>query len=120
MIEVELATPAPQTPRTPLRLGFAGAGWIGRSRLEALIGSKLANAVAIYEPAIDAAALAAKVAPGAAFTRSFEELLAQDLDGVVIATPNSLHASQSVAALTAGCAVFCQKPLARNAEETRA
>src|SRR5690606_2112222 len=41
-------------------------------------------------------------------------------DGVVIATPSALHAEQSIAALNMGKAVFCQKPLGRNAAETRA
>ena len=49
---------------------------------------------------------------------SFEELLASDADAIVIATPNALHAEQSIAALERGKAVFCQKPLGRNAEET--
>jgi predicted dehydrogenase len=42
-----------------------------------------------------------------------------DLDGLVIATPSALHAAQSCAALDAGLAVFCQKPLSRTAEEAR-
>jgi predicted dehydrogenase len=37
----------------------------------------------------------------------------------VIATPSALHAEQSIAALARGKAVFCQKPLARNAGEAR-
>jgi predicted dehydrogenase len=38
---------------------------------------------------------------------------------VVIATPSALHAEQSIAALTSGAAVFCQKPLGRTADEVR-
>ncbi|MEA2693735.1 MAG: hypothetical protein QOJ16_3122 [Acidobacteriota bacterium] len=41
------------------------------------------------------------------------------LDGVVIATPNALHAPQTLAALDRGLAVFCQKPLALSGRETR-
>ncbi|HEV7517542.1 MAG TPA: Gfo/Idh/MocA family oxidoreductase, partial [Thermoanaerobaculia bacterium] len=41
------------------------------------------------------------------------------LDGVVIATPNALHAPQTLAALDRGLAVFCQKPLALSGEEAR-
>ena len=43
-----------------------------------------------------------------------------DLDGVVIATPSALHAEQSIAALESGLAVFCQKPLGRDAAEAAA
>jgi len=35
------------------------------------------------------------------------------------ATPSALHAPQTCQALEAGTAVFCQKPLARTADETR-
>jgi predicted dehydrogenase len=38
----------------------------------------------------------------------------------VIATPSALHAEQAIAALDRGLAVFCQKPLGRDASETRA
>jgi predicted dehydrogenase len=39
---------------------------------------------------------------------------------VVIATPSALHAEQAIAALEAGAAVFCQKPLGRTAAEAQA
>jgi predicted dehydrogenase len=44
-------------------------------------------------------------------------LLDDDIDGVVIATPNREHAAQTRAALERGHAVFCQKPLARTFSE---
>jgi predicted dehydrogenase len=50
---------------------------------------------------------------------SLEELLDQQLDGIVIATPSALHADQAITALEHGAAVFCQKPLARTAPETQ-
>ena len=46
-----------------------------------------------------------------------EALLRQDIDAVVIATPSAAHAEQSIAALNAGKAVFCQKPLGRTGPE---
>lgn len=109
----------PALSRRP-RLGFAGVGWIGRHRLEAIAASELADIVAFADTNADALHAAAACAPGAAAVRDFDELLSLDLDGVVIATPNALHAAQTQAALRAGKAVFCQKPLARTAAETRA
>jgi predicted dehydrogenase len=47
----------------------------------------------------------------------FEELLSDDVDVVDICTPNYLHAPMAVAALEAGKHVFCERPLARSAEE---
>jgi predicted dehydrogenase len=45
-------------------------------------------------------------------------MLTDAVAGVVIATPNALHAEQAIAALEAGKAVFCQKPLGRSRAET--
>ncbi len=47
----------------------------------------------------------------------FEELLSDDVDVVDICTPNYLHAPMAVSALEAGKHVFCERPLARSAEE---
>jgi predicted dehydrogenase len=100
------------------RLGFLGVGWIGRHRLDAVAASGAAEVVAVADAAGDAAAQAAATV-GAASSGSLHELLEHDLDGVVIATPNAFHAEQSIAALERGLAVFCQKPLGRNAAETK-
>lgn len=119
---IELAPqPAVSTPppRRRPRLGFSGTGWIGRHRMEALARSGAAEVVAIHEPAAEAARETAVIASEARFVGRFEDLLASDIDGIVIATPNYLHASQAIAALQAGRAVFCQKPLGRSAAETR-
>src|SRR5690606_37541643 len=101
------------------RLGFAGVGWIGRLRMEAVLESGVAQVVAVADPEEGCRARAAELAPDAVATPSFRDLLELDLDGVVIATPSALHAEQAIAALERGLAVFCQKPLARTAAETR-
>jgi predicted dehydrogenase len=90
------------------RLGFLGVGWIGRNRLDAVAASGLAEIAAVADPALPEG------------LDSLEELLERDLDGVVIATPSALHPDQAIAALEAGFAVFCQKPLGRSAAESRA
>lgn len=105
---------------TRTRVGFLGTGWIGRSRLEAIVATDAVEVVAIVEPDDDCAEEALKLAPEVRRLPSHEAMLAERLDGVVIATPSALHASQSIAALESGAAVFCQKPLGRNADEVRA
>ena len=110
-----LADPAVRRPR----LGFLGLGWIGRSRLEAVVGDGHADVVAVSDPSPDAAEQARRLAPGAETVESLDALLDLELDGVVIATPSALHAAHSMQALERGVSVFCQKPLARTAEETR-
>ena len=50
---------------------------------------------------------------GAPATNSLEELLArEDIGAVLVASPNDLHCSQTVAAAEAGKHVFCEKPMA--------
>ena len=101
-------------------MGFLGVGWIGCHRMEAMLATGAVEAVAISDPSPEMAAEAAKLAPGAAIVESLEAMFALALDGVVIASPSALHAAQSIQALEAGAAVFCQKPLGRNAGEARA
>jgi predicted dehydrogenase len=99
------------------RLGFLGVGWIGRHRMEAMIETGAIEVASIADPDANSRASALDLAPGAAVVDDVEELLAQDLDGLVIASPSALHAEQSIRALEAGMAVFCQKPLGRSAAE---
>jgi predicted dehydrogenase len=102
------------------RLGFLGVGWIGRHRMQAMLETGQVEAVAIADPSPEMAAEAAKLAPGAACVSTLDDLLEAGVDGVVIATPSAMHADQSIRALEAGTAVFCQKPLGRDAAEARA
>jgi predicted dehydrogenase len=104
----------------PPRLGFLGLGWIGQNRMQALLDAKACEAVVLADASPEAQQRALKHAPGAALASSLDEVLRHELDGVVIATPSALHARQSLQVLERGLAVFCQKPLARTAEETRA
>ena len=101
------------------RLGFVGVGWIGRHRLQAVAEAGLAEIAAVGDASREAVDEAQRIAPDAARADSLEALFEQDLDGIVIATPSALHARQSIAAFQRGLAVFCQKPLARTADETR-
>ncbi len=79
-----------------------------------------ADAVAVSDPSAEAVAAALALAPGAAVVGSLDAMLELGVDGVVIATPSALHATQSIRALEAGAAVFCQKPLGRDGAEVRA
>lgn len=102
------------------RLGFLGVGWIGRHRMEAMLATGVVEAAAIADPSAEMRAEAASLAPDAAMVETLDELLTQDLDGLVVASPSALHAEQSIKALEQGLAVFCQKPLGRTAGESAA
>jgi predicted dehydrogenase len=90
------------------RIGFLGLGWIGRARLDALASSQVAEIGPVADPALPAG------------YDSLHELLEEELDAIVIATPSALHAEQAIEAFQHGLSVFCQKPLGRTGQETRA
>jgi predicted dehydrogenase len=100
------------------RLGFLGVGWIGRNRMEAIAKSGIAEIAAIADASEELTTQVSRNFPETAVSDSLDDLLEVGLDGVVIATPSALHAEQAIAALERGVAVFCQKPLGRNAAET--
>lgn len=100
------------------RLGFLGLGWIGRSRMEAILADGTATVAALADTSAEAMHSCLGLASQATMAGGLDELLELKLDGIVIATPSALHAWQAQAALNSGTAVFCQKPLGRSAEET--
>lgn len=101
------------------RLGFLGVGWIGRQRMEAVVDQGRVVIAAIADLSRERRDAAVAEAPGAIACDHLGQLLEVPLDGIVIATPSALHAEHCIAALERGRAVFCQKPLARTAEETQ-
>jgi predicted dehydrogenase len=109
-----------QPPAGAPRIGFLGLGWIGLDRMKAIAAAETAEIVGLGDLSPEMIAQAAGLAPGAEQVASLDALLALGLDGLVIATPSALHAEQSLAALEAGVAVFCQKPLGRTAREVEA
>jgi predicted dehydrogenase len=88
-------------------------------RMQSLVRAGVAELCAIADPSADALAAASRIAPSAARLRGLDDLLSCELDGIVISTPSALHAAQARVALQGGLAVFCQKPVGRNAAETR-
>ena len=95
------------------RLGFAGLGWIGGQRMQVLASAGSADVAAVCDPDETRAGEACRLLRyQPAVCSGFADLLAQPLDGIVIATPNALHEAQAAAAMERGIAVFVQKPLA--------
>lgn len=105
-----------QLARKP-KLGFLGVGWIGKHRLEAIMQSGVAEVVGLCDPlATDTVRYCRD--HDIKNVNDYDSLLDEDLDGVVIATPNALHKHQTCQALMDGKAVFCQKPLACTMSDT--
>ncbi|MEX0772933.1 MAG: Gfo/Idh/MocA family oxidoreductase [Balneolales bacterium] len=100
------------------RIGFAGVGWIGKSRMQAINNHHLAEMAAAADPDAAVTEQLKQEMPGLQTYSTFEAMLESELEGIVIATPSALHAGQALAALKKGKSVFCQKPLGRNEQET--
>ncbi len=94
-------------------IGYGGmAGW-HQTNCKRLDGFK---AVAAYD--IDPAQLERAKADGLTPYNSAEELLAQDdVDIILVATPNNFHKEYSIMAMNAGKTVVCEKPVAMNCGE---
>jgi predicted dehydrogenase len=100
------------------RVGFLGLGWIGMNRLKAMAAAEAVQVTGVADLNAELIRGALEQFPDAAAVDGLHGLLELDLDGLVIATPNALHAGQTITALQAGLAVFCQKPLGIDAAET--
>ena len=101
------------------RLGFIGAGWWASSNhMPRLAARPDVDLVAVC--GIDTDSLA-RVRDRFGFriaTTDFRELLAADLDGVVVSSPHTLHYEHAKAALTAGCHVMIEKPMTTQASQS--
>ena len=83
-----------------LRIAVAGAGTIGQAHMAALQQTPGARLSAVVDPSPAAQALAA--AAGLPCYPSLDELLRHDRpDGIVLATPNTLHVPQALQCLAA-------------------
>lgn len=118
MSEVAAIVASRERTRMP-RIGFLGTGWIGRHRMTALAASRTAEVVAAADPDPAARAAVSEALPAVTVGADLDAVLEHELDGLVIATPSALHAEQAITALERGLAVYCQKPLARDRDETR-
>jgi predicted dehydrogenase len=96
----------------PVRIAIAGLGGHGRTIQDASAASPDLEIVALYDPKEEEAIRSAELF-GAAVAASFPELIARDdIDALVLVTPNHLHLQQTLEALDQGLHVFVEKPIA--------
>ena len=101
-----------------LKLGMIGVGGIAQNRhipaFKQLKGT--AQIIGVQDINYDLAQQVAKEHMIPHVFKDYEEMF-NEIDAVVICTPNKFHAEISIAALNAGVHVFCEKPMAMNKEE---
>ena len=102
---------------TPVRLGLVGAGAISQlAHLPALTKLRGAQLVALCDnDGPKAGALAERFEVPHVFTDLEDMLELDELDAVVIATPNHLHEPHVLSAVRSKVDVLCERPLAMNA-----
>ena len=104
-----------------LNLAIVGTGGMGREHLNWFRQQPDVRVVAlcdVAQPHLDAASA---LVPEADTTADFREVVGRDdVDAVLIATPDHWHALVAVAAAKAGKHLYCEKPLANSIGEGRA
>ena len=104
-----------------VRFGIVGTNFITDWVLEGARQDPRFEATAVYSRTRERGEeFAARQGIGHVFT-SLEEMASSDeIDAVYIASPNFLHAAQSILCMSHGKHVLCEKPLASNAAEAKA
>ncbi len=98
-----------------MRIAVAGAGLIGRRHLEEIAANADCAVAAIVDPSPKAAEVAARYHVPLHSTLA-ACLVAERPDGVILATPNSLHVEQGLECVAARVPTLVEKPLAHTLE----
>lgn len=99
-----------------IKAGIIGFGYMGHYHLQKSRRVEGLEVAAVYD--IDAERLAEARAEGLRAYDSLDALLADDaIQLVMICTPNNVHAALSMAALSSGKHVMCEKPVTMDAAE---
>ncbi|NVJ85829.1 MAG: Gfo/Idh/MocA family oxidoreductase [Algoriphagus sp.] len=105
-----------------LRIAQIGLGAMGMEDLKAIASHSLVEVVALCD--VDSRAIdnAKKLYPQAKTFGDYRVLLKEledDIDAVVVSTPDHTHAPASLMAMKMDKAVYCQKPLTHHVSEAR-
>ena len=101
-----------------MRVGIAGYGLAGRYFHAPLLKGCGYDVVVIQTSNAERAAHAVADFPNVKVVATIEELVAHELDLVVVASANVVHSQQAHAAISAGIPVVIDKPMGRTYAET--
>lgn len=105
-------------PKT-IRVGIAGAGFIGAVHAKAYLQVPDVEIVGIADPIESKAEPLAKLTNSRVF-RDYDELLGAGIDVINVCLPPSLHLGAAQAAARAGTHILMEKPISRTVEEANA
>lgn len=100
-----------------INLALLGAGRIGQAHGRAVAGHRGAHLKWVYDP-IAVAAETFAAAHGAGVAELDQILADPEINGVLVCTPTDTHADLICRVVSAGKAVFCEKPIAISVDET--
>src|SRR5665213_1474472 len=105
----------------PVTYGIIGCGAISQRRhIPECVANSHSKLAALADPMADRVAELAKKYCATAFTDYKEMLQKSEIDAVIVAGPNALHAQQTIDALNAGKHVLCEKPMATSRDDAKA
>jgi myo-inositol 2-dehydrogenase/D-chiro-inositol 1-dehydrogenase len=103
-----------------LRVGVIGTGNIGTSHALSLHGEVSgATVVGVYDVDADRADAVAQEVQADVYANAEDLIRAAEVDAVVIASPDDLHAEQALTCLAAGKPMLLEKPLAPTVSDAR-
>ena len=97
---------------TPFNVAIIGCGQFGYKRAKAVLACDHLKLVGVYDQSANQAQIISTDTNAHVYPTFASVLTDPMVDGVIICTPNYLHASQSTKALAAGKHVLCEKPAA--------
>jgi len=104
----------------PVRYGIIGCGAISQRRhIPECVANPASQLAAIADVVKDRVEEIAGKNKAKAYTDYKEMLKSSDIDAIVVAGPNALHAQQSIEAMEAGKHVLCEKPMATTREDAK-
>lgn len=110
------------TPQSRLRTAHIGLGMMGIEDLKAMSSHELVDVVALCDVDANNLGAAHKLHPAARVFSDYREMLnamRDEIDAVVVSTPDHTHAPASLMAMNMDKPVYCQKPLTHHVSEAR-
>lgn len=103
-----------------IKIGLIGLGWIGREHGRNILANPKAELAGLADP--DEKNLKAFLEKNSVKSPCFgdyRQLLASDIEAVVIASPNKFHAEMCIEAARLGKHIYCEKPMAITLDDCR-